>query len=277
MTDQVSDNFIFHGEIVPLTSCPSLPDKNSLVLDEDYHSAIDDGRVFHTACHRLYIATWAVINKRLFLIDVIGRFRLKDNCPIFAEWVTETLICHKGELFKEYEGQWPGLYEEDIHLEIEQGILVSAKRVNNVNSEPFFAFKDAKRFAALAADYYNEPFTVRKSGEFWKVIWRRRSSPNDEIFVPMSVMELEKLRHGEVSSEHNASGVNGEDLQASEIAEESSLSEQDDDEDDYHGWSADNDEPDVLEDEYPNSIVEELDEEREDWASSSEDGWYYKD
>jgi len=277
MTDQISDNFIFDGEIMPLTSLPSLPRKNSLVLDQDYDAIYGDDRVLHTGCHRLYVATWAVINKRPFLIDIIGRFSLKDNRPVFAEWITETLIYHKGRMFEEYEDQGLHLYEEDIHIEIEQGILVNVKRVNNVNFRRFFHFKDAQRFSSLASDYYNEPFTLKRSGELWKVTWRRRSNPNDMIFIPMQLFELEELHHEEVVSGHDSEGVNREDSESYEFGEKSSLIEEEDGGTEYYEWNEENYGEDLVEDEYPNVIIQELDEERDDWASSGEDGWYYQD
>jgi hypothetical protein len=66
-----------------------------------------------TAHVRGYIATWALIDEKLYLIKIDGCYKLQHNLPVLADWINTT-ICSAD-----------GIYGENIDIEIKSGLIVT--------------------------------------------------------------------------------------------------------------------------------------------------------
>jgi hypothetical protein len=100
-----------------------------------------------TASRRGYIATWKVENGILYLvkvvagdcsadpaeIDVTSIFR--KNLPVEATWYSGTLRIPRGRLLKFINAGYASVYEEEILLTIDRGMLVREELKKNSKPE----------------------------------------------------------------------------------------------------------------------------------------------
>ena len=84
-----------------------------------------------TACRRGFISTWQIKDDRLYLNDIIGRYKLSTNVPVVADWYTDTLKVPTGkQLTNSFVTPLEDIYEEEIHLKIENGIVISSEIID---------------------------------------------------------------------------------------------------------------------------------------------------
>lgn len=148
MTAQISESLSIDGEIHEMTYCPPLPPDTSLLSKtetimvevaradggtslEVREQWIDRDGVAHvetscfltgsTACWRGYVGTWKIEDNRLWLVELIGRFRLAVPGPVFADWVTGVLRVPRGELLDYVHMGFGSVYEEELHIAVERG------------------------------------------------------------------------------------------------------------------------------------------------------------
>jgi len=109
-----------------------------------------------TALDRGYIGEWEIVDDRLFIVNLRGEYAddmshhltLADvfpgaQGPVFAAWYSGTLRCPRGKQLKYVHFGWGAVYEQDLFLEIEQGMLKSERVVTN---PPPPSERDADRF-----------------------------------------------------------------------------------------------------------------------------------
>lgn len=126
MTVQFEEELIYNGKRYNMTSLPltSYPKEKNIKWEP---------RGFFSACWRGYIGTWSIEDNKLYLLrieslgipeEVINHI-FNGQEKVFAQWYTGRLCIPLGEiLHREYYGP-PPVYEKDLFLEIENGILVS--------------------------------------------------------------------------------------------------------------------------------------------------------
>jgi len=147
-TRQFSDIFIANGDTTVIFSSPL----------EQYFSRKGErtiGKIkmsgFCTALWRGYVATWKLENDSLFLIRVQADYcgnKPKDvnlkkefgTRKVFANWVTDTLVCPQGELLF-YVGS-PFIHEGEKHYEFKQGKLISTKNINYLERNDTLIFPE---------------------------------------------------------------------------------------------------------------------------------------
>ena len=133
MTAQRKDSIIYKEQEYGIATEPLLP-----FLEKNQHIKIKSN-VLSTACWRGYIAHWLVENDKLFLIDLDdageNRIGLDDLFPcqdkVFAEWFSGYIRITAGKRLLYIHMGYESIYEKDIVLEIENGVIVSETVFDN--------------------------------------------------------------------------------------------------------------------------------------------------
>lgn len=144
LTHQTPDLMIIESDTVKIFSNPL-----EAIFNDDYQRPDD---IFgddcgSTACWRGYIGLWQLSRDSLFLNDILsccseetldddelseltqGRFQ---NGRAFADWVSHKILIPMGErLYYEHMG-YNSVYEKEVHLDFEGGILVKKDTLSNI-------------------------------------------------------------------------------------------------------------------------------------------------
>jgi hypothetical protein len=159
-TAQIPDILIYKGDTLSLFSCPlySYPNQDKVSPKNMFGSK----GCFYTSCYRNYIATWEIIDNKLYLTriknacyptdgkyvavaykevtDSIGRefadleslFPDKfKNGKVFADWVSEKIISPKGKLLFYIHDGFESIFEKEIEFTLENGMLSSLIEIDN--------------------------------------------------------------------------------------------------------------------------------------------------
>lgn len=108
----------------------------------------------NTACYRGYCAKWKIDNGKIYLLDIEspGQLkRMKENdsdepisamqklfpgqSEVFAQWVSGVLKIQSGELLEYVHMGYESIYETNIYMKFENGILIDEKTVKNIPKE----------------------------------------------------------------------------------------------------------------------------------------------
>ena len=140
MTAQLSDRLIYQGKTERVCSTPLA----SYFLMGGYRP---DFLLESTANWRAYIATWEIIEDRLYLVGIEAKLSgdieasVSSVFPeypnrVFAHWYTGTLRVPRGELIKYVHGGFYSVYEQDFLIDVERGVVgKSWTRYNTLERE----------------------------------------------------------------------------------------------------------------------------------------------
>ena len=135
MTAQIHERLIYEGEEMSMSSCPPLPTGHARLVAaaEPYATKMEGvpSVVFSTACWRRYLGTWEVRGGRLYLDGVAGLYELEGVEPLFADWVSGTLVVPRGGLLRYVHMGFESVYERELHLRVEAGVVVETREVDN--------------------------------------------------------------------------------------------------------------------------------------------------
>lgn len=142
MTAQTPDLLMLDGDRHALFSLPLEPYFEELAGRPKF-------RVPHTGCWRGYVASWEIKDNRLFLVSVRGQLAdgtqfdpawlfPDEPLPVLAKWFTGTLKLPLGNLLEYVHMGFASLYEDELRLTVERGILVKRTRRN---ASPFRLLK----------------------------------------------------------------------------------------------------------------------------------------
>jgi hypothetical protein len=134
MTAQIGDRLVVDGQDVTLMGCPALPWHHPRFHKLSKAEALElcRGRlIFSTACWRNYVADWHIDGGRLHLDRITGIYRLEGEEPLFADWVTETLRIAGGERLAYVHMGFGSVFEEDLLLDVQKGLVVGQTRRDN--------------------------------------------------------------------------------------------------------------------------------------------------
>ena len=97
-----------------------------------------------SACWRGYQGTWEIIEDKLYLIDINARaivsekyeevglsYFFPNRDKVFASWFSGEIRIPNGDLLRYEHMGYMSIYEEDIFLTIENGVLIKKKIKNN--------------------------------------------------------------------------------------------------------------------------------------------------
>lgn len=140
------------------------------------------------ACWRGYVGTWEIIGNKLCLLQLVRTvIRPKDDSfeeettslplktyfgtdgPVIAEWFTGVLRVARGPLLAQVNTGYASVYEEDLFLIVERGIVTARRTVKNstaaITSESDLAWREFGRinpFGAITAALPEEGRSLEK-------------------------------------------------------------------------------------------------------------------
>lgn len=134
MTAQIHENLIFEGEETSMAFCPPIPKNHPRIEEIAMEDAMKEATgtvLFSTACWRGYQGTWEIKDRRFYLIGLSGRFRLRGEEPLFAEWFSGVLRIPKGEMLQYVHMGFGTVHEEELHVTIKEGKVISSRTRDN--------------------------------------------------------------------------------------------------------------------------------------------------
>ncbi|MGL4184216.1 MAG: hypothetical protein ACRCR4_00410, partial [Thiotrichaceae bacterium] len=75
--------------------------------------------------------TWEIKSEKFYLVKLEGRFKLLTDHPILADWFTGVIRIPQGKLLHYVHMGFASVYEQELHLKIEAGIVTASKLLNN--------------------------------------------------------------------------------------------------------------------------------------------------
>ena len=138
MTVQVPETLRYKGEALTFYDYPLQPYLASGQCAVKFQAP-------STAFHRGYVGTWSIEHARLYLTKLeghVGEFAntvevglemLFPDSPdgVFARWFSGQICCPMGELLNYGRGGFTSVYESDLFIQIEQGVVISERVVVN--------------------------------------------------------------------------------------------------------------------------------------------------
>lgn len=131
MTAQISEHLILDGESFGMTFCPTIPVDQPRIAPPGADDWPAPDTVNTSARWREYIGTWAVRDDRLYLLSVVGRYRLIGEQPLLADWFSGTLTVPCGELVQYVHMGFGSVYASEIHIHVERGVVLGRHRYNH--------------------------------------------------------------------------------------------------------------------------------------------------
>jgi len=143
MTAQFHEILILDGEETSMAFCPPLPDNHpglrylseEEVREDIKKDASISSIAFSTACWRGYVGTWEIRDNRFYLVDIKGRFRKTAKEPILADWFSGVLRVPRGAMLQYVHMGFGSVFEQEIHIKIEKGVVVRSRVVDNRGKE----------------------------------------------------------------------------------------------------------------------------------------------
>lgn len=96
---------------------------------------------YHTANYRGYFGKWEVRDNKLYLIDLDANvagtkgveldYFFPGQSEVFAEWFSGEVELELGEILEYVHAGFGSVFEKEIHLFFENGILISESEVDN--------------------------------------------------------------------------------------------------------------------------------------------------
>ena len=66
-------------------------------------------------------------------MNLEGIYKLNSNVPIFADWYTGVLRIPKGGILNYIHAGFDSVYEQELYIIIENGIVIRSKTIDNRN------------------------------------------------------------------------------------------------------------------------------------------------
>jgi hypothetical protein len=135
MTAQIRERLTYQGESLGICTAP-LNDFFTFVGKWPRFARTDTG------LWRNYVGTWEILGERLYLIGLEATMAdgaaatlatVFPNFPdrVFAHWYTGELRLPRGKLIKYVHMGFRSTYEEDLFLDIADGVLTGTRLVRN--------------------------------------------------------------------------------------------------------------------------------------------------
>ena len=132
MTAQFKEIIIYEEKIESMAFCPPLPENDSRIIKlKDDEIEKNHSMFFSTACWREYVGTWIIEDGKLYLLKIIGRYKITSDSPIFADWFSGVLRIVEGERLLYVHMGFGTVYEKEIHIKISKGVVIKTKTIDN--------------------------------------------------------------------------------------------------------------------------------------------------
>ncbi len=134
MTAQIHERLIFEGQPASMTAFPNIPVGHERIhINSDEEARQSTAPVFSTACWRGYVGSWEIKEGRLYLTAIEGRFKLLGDEALWADWFSGTLVVPRGKMLQYVHMGFESVYEEQLLIRVEKGLVSEVTRVNNCN------------------------------------------------------------------------------------------------------------------------------------------------
>ena len=124
MTAQAHEILILEGSKTSMAFCPPLPENDSRITKAPQTT-------INSSCWRGYVGSWEIKHGRFFLIGLSGKYKLRDETPLFAEWFSGEIKVPQGDILNYVHGGSTPIYEREQHITVENGIVVASSTVDN--------------------------------------------------------------------------------------------------------------------------------------------------
>ena len=139
MTAQISESLTYNGEELAMCEEPLCDFFNKGGNKPGFAS-------MNTACWRGYVGEWEILEDRLYLVGIEGALNdgtdatLETVFPgfperVFAHWYSGTVRVPQGKLLDYIHMGYASVYERDLLLTFESGVLIGSEIRNNGESE----------------------------------------------------------------------------------------------------------------------------------------------
>jgi hypothetical protein len=169
MTAQIREILSYNGNTYHLATEPLQP-LLDILGDKKPSSEVEVW--VSSCCWRGYIGTWEIVEDKLFLIQLKGNpeeneeFNMDSLFPnqnkVFAAWYTGEIKIPYGKLLHYEHMGYMSIYEKDLFLEFNKGILVATREVDNTKT---FDPKDPLGWDKIARDLYEYNLKNLKKGK----------------------------------------------------------------------------------------------------------------
>jgi hypothetical protein len=224
-TAQIPDLIIYKGDTLSLYSCPlgSFPNQDFI----NPKGLFGSSGCFFTACYRNYIATWEIVDKELYLIeirnacyptsmrgvsasfksgidkdslgnefaDLKGLFpqRYEDG-KVKADWVDGKLFSPQGKLLYYFHDGFQSIYETELEFVIENGDLIEINTLDNSKTKKSKYTEKPKRLKKyieknIERDNLPDSDTIKRR-VFVHIISSDENGKIDSVMVIRGVNEL---------------------------------------------------------------------------------------
>lgn len=133
MTAQMGEKILYKGENYRMIS---LPFSNYLKTRKDVRL-----EMYNTANYRGYFGRWEVKGNKLYLIDLHANvagtkgveldYFFPGQTEVCAEWFSGEIELQSGEMLEYVHDGFGSVFEKEIHLFFENGLLISESEVDN--------------------------------------------------------------------------------------------------------------------------------------------------
>ena len=133
MTAQAGERLLYNGKVVIMASEPL----NQYLIKRNDISFVS----MSTACWRGYHGEWEIKDNKLYLIGLkayLERFKevgldylFPGHDKVFADWFSGHIRIPQGEMLYYIHMGYASLYERDLFLVFENGILVDQHEIDN--------------------------------------------------------------------------------------------------------------------------------------------------
>src|SRR5262245_55875676 len=132
MTAQIHELLLLDGEWTSMAFVPPLPEGHPRIAVASEEKQRAAPRVlFSTACWRQYRGSWEIKDKRLSLIALEGRFELKGEGTLLADWFSGVLRIPRGKVIAYVHMGFGSVFEEELHIVVENGLVTSSRTIDN--------------------------------------------------------------------------------------------------------------------------------------------------
>ncbi len=142
MTAQIHEKLIIDGQEFRMAFCPPLPKGSSDIAKVGYRTLRQDIKdqklpniVCSSACWRGYVGTWEIKDGKLYLNEIIGRYKKISDQPLFANWFSGVLRIPSGKLMQPIHMGFGTVYEKELHIKIEEGVVIKEREIDNSSKD----------------------------------------------------------------------------------------------------------------------------------------------
>ena len=116
--------------------CPPLPEHHPRIVTRDDEEACKSNMfIFSTACWRRYVGTWEIKDGWFYLVKLEGKFWVVGTEPLLADWFSGVLRIPRGEILEYVHMGFGSVYEEEVHIKIDKGMVVKTRVIDNRDKE----------------------------------------------------------------------------------------------------------------------------------------------